>query len=72
MPETLTLSEPALALLRNYRGDIVTDDSNRETCRELAREGLLVVGHDFTRGREAFYRMTAMGVKLLGVLERMR
>ena len=49
---TVTLSEAALALLRQYResGDIPVDDSNREACRELAREGLMVVGHTFTGG----------------------
>lgn len=71
MPEiqsTVHLSEAAAALLRSYRGDIVTDDTNREACRELAREGLLVVGHSFIGGREAFYRMTEAGVKMLGEL----
>ena len=69
--ETTTLSESALALLKGYRGDILVDDANRDACRELAREGLLVAGHDFSRGREAFYRMTETGVKLVGVLGRM-
>jgi hypothetical protein len=60
--ETPTLSESALALLRDYRGDIAVNDSNREACRELAAAGFLVVGHDFTGGREAFYRMTRAGL----------
>jgi hypothetical protein len=62
---TISLSESALMLLRRYSGDICVDDSNRETCRELAAEGLLVAGHDFTRGRESFYRMTPRGVQYL-------
>ena len=70
MPDTLNLSEAALSLLRNYRGDIPVDDSNRDACRELASEGLLVVGHSFVGGREHFYRMTELGVKLARVLDR--
>jgi hypothetical protein len=66
-----TISPAALALLKGYRGDIPVDDSNRQACRDLAKEGLLVVGHDFTRGREAFCRMTDLGLKLVDVLERM-
>lgn len=69
LAETVRLSEAARALLKNYRGDIITDDINREACRELAREGLLVVGHSFSGGREHFYRMTAMGVKMLDEME---
>jgi hypothetical protein len=65
MENTITLSDAATTLLRDYRGDIVTDDSNREACRELAAAGYLVVGHCFTRGREAFYRMTQAGVDLV-------
>lgn len=63
---TITLSDSALALLRQYResGDIPVDDSNREACRELAREGLMVVGHTFTGGREVFYRCTEAGWKM--------
>jgi hypothetical protein len=36
--QTITLSDAALALLElsAQRGDIAVDDSNRETCRELA------------------------------------
>ena len=61
---TLTLSDAAVALLRDYRGDIITDDYNREACRELAAAGYLVVGHTFTGGQEVFYRMTRAGVEL--------
>lgn len=66
-----TLSDEALALLRGYRGDVATTDANRDACRELAAEGLMVACHDFTRGREAFYRITETGMKLLDVLGRM-
>jgi hypothetical protein len=68
------LSADALDLFRHHLpmdGRIAVDDSNREACRELAREGLLVVGHSFTGGREAFYVPTAAGRKLAEVLERM-
>ena len=65
-----TLSEAAVALMYDYRGDILTDDSNREACRELARAGFLVVGHSFVGGREHFYRMTELGVRLADVLDR--
>jgi hypothetical protein len=71
MAETSHLSDAALALLRGYRGDILVDDANRRACRELAEQGLLVVGHDFTNGRESFYRITEIGMKLHGVLARM-
>ena len=47
----IALSDAALALFRRMDGRIVVDDSNREACRELAREGVLVAGHSFTRGR---------------------
>src|SRR3954467_15358743 len=60
------LSAEALALLRLHverRGDVVVDDSNREAYRELAREGLMVPGHSFLKGREAFYRLTEIGWK---------
>lgn len=70
MPETIALSDDALALLEGYRGDIPVDDSNREACRELARAGLLVVGHTFTGGREVFYRCTETGAKMVRVLRR--
>jgi hypothetical protein len=64
--QTTTLSAEALALLHRYveSGDIPVDDSNRETCRELAAAGLMVAGHTFTGGREVFYRCTEAGWKL--------
>jgi hypothetical protein len=64
------LSKAARDLLRDYEGDITVDDSNREACRELASLGFLVVGHTFTGGREAFYRSTEIGAKLVLVLRR--
>ncbi len=64
MNTTITLSDAAIALLRDYRGDIVTDDTNREACRELAAAGYLVAGHTFVGGREVFYRMTRAGADL--------
>jgi hypothetical protein len=70
MSETSHLTDAALTLLRGYRGDILVDDANRQACRELAEQGLLVVGHDFTKGREYFYRITEIGMKLRGVLGR--
>ena len=65
------LSGSALSLLKTYAGDIPVDESNRQACRELAKESLLVVGHDFSKGREAFYRITEIGLKMIAVLERM-
>ena len=60
--QTATLSEAATALLRRHlQGELPVDDSNREPHRELARAGLMVAGHSFTRGREAFYRFTEAG-----------
>jgi hypothetical protein len=74
MPVETGLSEAALALFRRHvaqQGGIAVDDSTREPYRELAREGLMIVGHSFTGGREAFYALTEMGRKLASVLERM-
>lgn len=71
---TITLSDAALALLRLHaerQGGIPVDDSTREPYRELAREGLMIVGHSFTGGRESFYALTEMGKKLANVLDRL-
>jgi hypothetical protein len=49
------LSETALFLLRSCRGEIVTDDSNRDACREQSFAGMLLVlgvGRFFSRGRD--------------------
>jgi hypothetical protein len=61
------LSDAAKALLKLHaerQGDICVDDSNRELYRELARAGLMVVGHSFVGGRESFYRLTQIGRKI--------
>jgi hypothetical protein len=74
MPAEIELSKEALALLRLHaeqQGGIPVDDTTREPYRELAREGLMIVGHSFTGGRESFYALTEMGKKLACVLERM-
>ncbi len=55
------LSHEALALFRQHierHGDIEVDDSNRETYRELAGAGLMVVGNSFARGEESVYHVT--------------
>lgn len=67
------LSADTLDLFRHHLpldGRIAVDDSNRDACHELAREGLLFVGHSFTGGREASYMPTAPGRNLAEVLER--
>jgi hypothetical protein len=64
MPETITLSAEALALLKLHLergGDLRVDDANREMYRELARAGLMLAGHSFRDGREAFYVFTKEG-----------
>ena len=70
---TITLSEAAVALLRQHaeHDGVPLTDENREAHRELAAAGLLVVGHDFLAGREAFYRLTKIGWKMVDILERM-
>ncbi len=75
MDVKMELSDAALALLRRHfeqRGGIPVDDTTREPYRELSREGLMIVGHSFVGGREAFYTLTEIGRKLACVLERMR
>jgi hypothetical protein len=65
MPDAMTLSGDALALLKRHlerNGDIRVDDSNRELYRELARAGLMLAGHSFRDGREAFYVFTKEGL----------
>jgi hypothetical protein len=64
MPIEITLSESALALFRLHierRGDVTVDDSNRETYRELARAGLMIVGNSFARGQDSVYHVTREG-----------
>ena len=64
MPDTVNLSADAMALLKldlERKGDIPVDDTTRDLYRELARAGLLIAGHSFTRGREAFCKLTEEG-----------
>jgi hypothetical protein len=70
----IALSETALAVLRLHakHDGVPLTDGSREVHRELAREGLMVAGHSFTRGREAFYVLTPLGRTLAGALDRMR
>ena len=66
-PLNTSLSDAAVSLLQLHaarKGDIAVDDSNREAYRELARAGLMIAGHSFTEGREAFYRLTEIGHKI--------
>jgi hypothetical protein len=69
IPETIILSDAALVLLRQHidHDDIRVNDANREIHRELACAGLLVVGHSFRDGREAFYRLTEIGRKFAAI-----
>jgi hypothetical protein len=63
MPEMITLSDSALALLMRHveQSELPVDDANRELHRELARAGLMVAVHTFSGGREQFYRFTREG-----------
>jgi hypothetical protein len=70
------LSKEALTLFRLHierRGDIMVNDSNRETYRELARAGLMVAGNSFAGGEESVYHVTREGferkAQLLAVSE---
>ena len=67
--EGVDLSEAALALIRLHaeRDDVPVTDENRKAHRELAHEGLMVVGHDFLAGRETFYRLTKIGRKFAAI-----
>jgi hypothetical protein len=72
MTQKIGLSNDALALLRlhaEHDGYPLTHE-NLQAHRELAEEGLMVVGHDFLAGREAFYRLTQAGWKLAEILRR--
>ena len=58
------LSKEALTLFGQHierRGDIMVDDSNRETYRELARAGLMQAGSTFRDGEESVYVLTREG-----------
>jgi len=53
---TLTLSPAALALFRLHverQGNMIVNDSNRADYEELARAGLMRLGHSFLHGDEA-------------------
>ncbi len=66
MTHAITLSEPATALLRLHverEGRVAVDDSTRGPYRELAKAGLMVVGHSFRDGRESFYKLTQAGLE---------
>lgn len=63
--QTVSLSAEAVALLKLHverAGDIRVDDANRQFYRELARAGLMLAGHSFRDGREAFYVFTDVGL----------
>jgi hypothetical protein len=69
----VAVSDSALAVFWMFierNGDLAVDDSNRESYRELAREGLMIPGHSFTRGRESCFALTDVGKKFAVVLER--
>lgn len=62
----ISLSDEAIALLKLHAeqdGCPLTEE-NRDAHRELTREGLMVAGHSFRDGREAFYRLTEIGRKI--------
>ena len=62
--ETITLSEPALALFRLHverQGRVEVNDQTREPYRELARHGLMRAGSTFRDGPESIYRLTREG-----------
>jgi hypothetical protein len=63
MPETATLSDPAIVLLRLYlsgqRVELTPD--NKEAYRELARAGIMYPLSTFARGPESIFRFTEEG-----------
>jgi hypothetical protein len=63
MPDTITLSEAAIALLRHRistKDDAVTPD-NLEAYRELARAGVMIPLSTFTKGPESLFKFTDEG-----------
>jgi hypothetical protein len=69
----VAMSDSALAVFRKFierSGNLAADDSNREFYRELAREGLMIPGHSFTKWPESCYALTDVGKKFAVVLER--
>jgi aspartyl/asparaginyl-tRNA synthetase len=63
MPDTIALSESALALLRlraeRRRADVTPE--NLDAYRELVRAGIMYPVSGFTRGPEAIFRFTEDG-----------
>ncbi len=62
MPDTITLSESALALFRLHverEGRIDLDDATRKPYRELEAAGLVLLGRPFTG--EPRYHLTRLG-----------
>jgi hypothetical protein len=58
------LSEAALAQFRVHdeqHGDVIVDAANRPAYVELARAGLMAVGHSFSGGRNSIYGLTKSG-----------
>jgi hypothetical protein len=58
------LRHEALTLFRQHierHGDIEVDVSNRETHRELASAGQMVVGNSFARREESMYHVIKTG-----------
>ena len=60
MPETITLSESARALLhrRLAGGRVEVTDETRPLYRELVAAGLMMPLHTFALGRDSAYRLT--------------
>ena len=62
--KTVMLSRAALTLFRLHverRGNMIVDDSNRADYEELARAGLMRLGHSFLHGRNSIYGLTREG-----------
>lgn len=69
--QTISLSQAAMALFRRHverQGDVVVDDSTRETYRELAQAGLMVSVSTYAGGPESAYRLTKAGFERKGEL----
>ena len=69
----MPLSDAALSLLRRRASgeDVPVTDESRPAYRELAQAGVMVVGHSFSKGREAFYTFSGWGWKLAGMMDRL-
>jgi hypothetical protein len=57
---TITLSDPALALLRRRLTSewVEVTDETRPLYRELVDAGMMIPLHSFARGNEGAYRLT--------------